>query len=103
MGMGDESEAVVHQFQAVLHRGDVAEVIQETHRAQQKSFEHVHLALLLVDYWVRVVGCPPQGDEDAEAARREGLQQVMDLAISRRLREVYGESEFDRVFADLEA
>lgn len=89
-------EALLMQFLAILSRGGepLAELLDLQHVAQQQAYADTHLALLLVDYW-RFWG------DGAQQDWHDRLEEVRHLASVRQFPRVYGESAFERVFADL--
>merc|ERR1711881_511754 len=83
---------------------------------QQHAYDDMHLAMILADYWRYAMDLEPPAVRRAAACgtspgrwprsswRRqvgESLVLVLELAVSRRIRELYGDTNFDRVLEDL--
>merc|ERR1712151_78445 len=88
-------KAVADKFVEVLASSSepLGLLIEAQHTKQRQAYADAHLALLLVDYWKLL----HPSDED-ESRFDVQLDEIRAMATSRRLPELYGEQEFERVF-----
>jgi len=94
-------ELLLQQFQEILLRSPepLAAIVDAAHVSQQHAFADLHLAMLLVDYWHLL---SDEALTNGLVVKKANLvADVREIATSRRLPELYGESNFDRVMDDL--
>eukprot|EP00929_Paragymnodinium_shiwhaense_P011618 TRINITY_DN1175_c0_g1_i1.p1 TRINITY_DN1175_c0_g1~~TRINITY_DN1175_c0_g1_i1.p1 ORF type:complete len:925 (-),score=157.35 TRINITY_DN1175_c0_g1_i1:415-3189(-) len=94
---------MLRQFQAVLMKSEeepLTVLLNRVHDLQQQAYADIHLALLIVDYFLLLL----EADEQHGTVQvAKVLEEVRSVASSRRFPELYEEEHFERVFGDVKS